>query len=139
MERYPPWERIASPTELKEKYTSARNEIINYKKSAQIANAGAKALAKDKRKYQAEAKVAKGQVVKLSKKQKATDEAKKAGYWSGAATIAITILYETWKVVGFPGGREWMEWWNHEAVYGVMVWISTCTLGWFYRVCHKDT
>ena len=139
MERYPPWERIASPTELKEKYTSARNEIINYKKSAQIANAGAKALAKDKRKYQAEAKVAKGQVVKLSKKQKATDEAKKAGYWSGAATIAITILYETWKVVGFPGGREWMEWWNHEAVYGLMVWISTCTLGWFYRVGHKDT
>ena len=139
MERYPPWERIASPTELKEKYTSARNEIINYKKSAQIANAGAKALAKDKRKYQAEAKVAKGQVVRLSKKQKATDEAKKAGYWSGAATIAITILYETWKVVGFPGGREWMEWWNHEAVYGVMVWISTCTLGWFYRVGHKDT
>ena len=139
MERYPPWERIASPTELKEKYTSARNEIINYKKSAQIANAGAKALAKDKRKYQAEAKVAKGQVVKLSKKQKATDEAKKAGYWSGAATIAITILYETWKVVGFPGGREWMEWWNVEAVYGVMVWISTCTLGWFYRVGHKDT
>ena len=139
MERYPPWERIASPTELKEKYTSARNEIINYKKSAQIANAGAKALAKDKRKYQAEAKVAKGQVVKLSKKQKATDEAKKAGYWSGAATIAITILYETWKVVGFPGGREWMEWWNHEAVYGVMVWISPCTLGWFYRVGHKDT
>ena len=139
MERYPPWERIASPTELKEKYTSARNEIINYKKSAQIANAGAKALAKDKRKYQAEAKVAKGQVVKLSKKQKATDEAKKAGYWSGAATIAITILYETWKVVGFPGGREWREWWKHEAVYGVMVWISTCTLGWFYRVGHKDT
>ena len=138
MERYPPWERIASPTELKEKYTSARNEIINYKKSAQIANAGAKALAKDKRKYQAEAKVAKGQVVKLSKKQKATDEAKKAGYWSGAATIAITILYETWKVVGFPGGREWMEWWNHEAVYGVMVWCSTVTLGWFYRAGHKD-
>ena len=139
MERYPPWERIASPTELKEKYESARNEIINYKKSAQIANAGAKALAKDKRKYQAEAKVAKGQVVKLSKKQKATDEAKKAGYWSGAATIAITILYETWKVVGFPGGREWMAWWEHEAIYGVMVWISTCTLGWFYRAGHKDS
>ena len=138
MERYPPWERIASPTELREKYESARKEINNYKKTAQLANAATKELAKDKRKYQAEAKVAKGQVVKMSKRQKATDEAKKAGYWSGAATIAITILYETWKVVGFPGGREWMDWWNHEAVYGVMVWISTCTLGWFYRVGHKD-
>ena len=138
MERYPPWERIASPTELREKYTSARNEINNYKKTAQIANAATKELAKDKRKYQAEAKVAKGQVVKMSKRQKATDEAKKAGYWSGAATIAITILYETWKVIGFPGGHAWMEWWNHEAVYGVMVWCSTCVLGWFYRAGHKD-
>ena len=133
MEKYPPWERIASPTDLRNYYESARNEIINYKKMANMANVTSKELAKDKRKYQAEAKVAKGQVVKLSKKQKATDEAKKAGYWSGAATIAITILYETWKVVGFPGGREWMALCEHEAIYGVIVWISTCTLGWFYR------
>ena len=139
MERYPPWERIASPTDLRNYYESARNEINNYKKTAQIANAATKAIAKDKRKFQAEAKEAKGQVVKLSKKQKATDEAKKAGYWSGAATIAITILYETWKVVGFPGGREWRAWWEHEAIYGVMVWISTFTLGWFYRAGHKDS
>ena len=139
VERYPPWERIASPTELREKYESARNEINNYKQMANMANVTSRELAKDKRKYKAEAKVAKGQVVRLSKKQKATEEAKKAGYWSGAATIAITILYETWKVVGFPGGREWMDWWNHEADYGVMVWVSTCTLGWFYRAGHKDS
>ena len=138
MERYPPWERIASPTELREKYESARNEIKNYKQMANMANVTSRELAKDKRKYKAEAKEAKGKVVRLSKKQKATEEAKKAGYWSGAATIAITILYETWKVIGFPGGREWMDWWNHEAVYGVMVWCSTVTLGWFYRAGHKD-
>ena len=139
MERYPPWERIASPTELREKYESARNEIKNYKQMANMANVTSRELAKDKYKYIKEAKVANGQVVRLSKKQKATEEAKKAGYWSGAATIAITILYETWKVVGFPGGREWMAWWEHEAVYGVMVWVSTCTLGWFYRAGHKDS
>ena len=139
MERYPPWERIASPTELTEKYESARNEINNYKQMANMANVTSRELAKDKYKYKKEAKVSKGQVVRLSKKQKATEEAKKAGYWSGAATIACTILYETWKVVGFPGGREWMAWWEHEAVYGVMVWISTCTLGWFYRAGHKDS
>ena len=139
VERYPPWERIASPTELKEKYESARNEINNYKQMANMANVTSRELAKDKYKYKKEAKVAKGQVVRLSKKQKATEEAKKSGYWSGAATIAITILYETWKVVGFPGGREWMAWWEHEAVYGVMVWVSTCTLGWFYRAGHKDS
>jgi hypothetical protein len=139
VEKYPPWERIASPTDLRKKYESARSEIINYKKSAQLANQGTKIIAKDREKYKKEAKVAKGQVVRLSKKQKATEEAKKAGYWSGASTIAITILYETWKVVGFPGGREWMGWWEHEAIYGVMVWISTCTLGWFYKASHKDS
>ena len=139
MEKYPPWERIASPTDLRKHYESARNEIINYKKSAQLANQGTKLIAKDREKYKKEAKTAKGQVVRLSKKQKATEEAKKAGYWSGAATISITILYETWKVVGFPGGREWMGWWEHEAIYGVMVWTSTCILGWFYRAGHKDS
>ena len=138
VERYPPWEIIASPTELKEKYESARNEINNYKKMAQMSYITSRALAKDKDKYKKEAKVASKQLVQVTKKQKATDEAKKAGYWSGAATIAITILYETWKVIGFPGGHAWMEWWNHEAVYGVMVWCSTVTLGWFYRAGHKD-
>ena len=102
VERYPPWERIASPTELKQKYESARNEIINYKKMAQMANATSKSLAKDKHKYKNEAKVASKQLVRLTKKQKATDEAKKAGYWSGAATIGVTILYE--------GDR--VSWWS---------------------------
>ena len=138
MEKYPPWERIASPTDLRHKYEAARNEITDLKRMAKMERTVASANAKDKHKYKAEAKAAKGQVVRLSKKQKATEEAKKAGYWSGAATIAITILYETWKVVGFPGGREWMAWWEHEAVYGVLVWLSTCTLGWFYRAGHKD-
>ena len=42
----------------------------------------------------------------------AKEEAKKAGYWSGAAAISVTILYEVWKIVGFPGGREWIEFCN---------------------------
>ena len=66
------------------------------------------------------------------------DEAKKAGYWSGAATISVTILYEMWKVVGFPGGYRWADFWAHEAVYGVMVWCSTMVLGILYRAAHKD-
>ena len=96
-------------------------------------------LGKDKEKYKQEAKIANRHVLTLTKKQQATNEAKKAGYWSGASTIAVTILYETWKVIGFPGGREWMEWWNHEAIYGVMVWRATCTLAFFYRAGHDDS
>ena len=123
---------------MKKHYESARKEIINYKKMAQTANVTSRGLAKDKHKYKKEANVAKGQLVQVTKKQKALDEAKKAGYWSGAATIAVTILYETWKVVGFPGGRAWMGWWEHEAIYGVMVWCSTVTLGWAYKASHSN-
>ena len=136
--KYPPALKIASPSELRELYEEAVNEIKSYKTSANIANVTARGLAKDKELYKKEAKSASKQLVQLTKKQKAAEEAKKAGYWSGAATIGITILYETWKVIGFPGGHKWMDWWNHEAVYGVMVWLSTCAFAWFYKSSHKD-
>ena len=136
--KYPPANQISSPTELRELYNFAVGEINNYKKMASAANYTTRALAKDKEKFKKEAKTASKQLVQLTKKQKAAEEAKKAGYWSGAATIGITILYETWKVIGFPGGHKWMDWWNHEAVYGVMVWLSTCTFAWIYKSSHKD-
>ena len=137
--RYPPSNEIASPTEIRRLYDAAVAEIKGYKQSANAAHITARDLAKDKEGYKKEARVASRQVLTLTKKQQATNEAKKAGYWSGAATIGITVLYETWKVTGFPGGNKWMEWWNHEAIYGVMVWVSTCTLAFFYRAAHDDS
>ena len=86
----------------------------------------------------ADAKAAKSKLVTLSKHQKAKDEANKAGYWSGAAAITVTIFYEAFKVVGFPGGRAWAEWWGHEAVYGVIVWTVTMGFGWAYRATHSS-
>jgi hypothetical protein len=136
---FPPSNEIASPTELRELYDKAVAQIKDYKSTAIIATHASRGLAQDKEKYKEEAKIANRQISTLTKKQQATNEAKKAGYWSGASTIAITILYETWKVVGFPGGREWMEWWNHEAIYGVMVWMATCTLAFLYRNSHSDS
>ena len=62
-----------------------------------------------------------------------------AGYWSGAAAIAVTMMYEALKVVGFPGGRAWAEWWVHEAVYGAMVWTVTMSFGWAYRATHSSS
>ena len=135
--KYPPSNEIASIAELRGLYDKAVAEIVDYKNSVKIANFGAKKIAQEKEKYKQEAKIANRHVITLTKKQQATNEAKKAGYWSGASTIAVTILYETWKVVGFPGGREWMEWWNHEAIYGVIVWLATCTLAFLYRSSHN--
>ena len=137
-QKYPPYQRIASTTELRQLYEEAVGEIKDYKAAVNMSNHTARGLAKEKETFKQQAKVASKQVLTLTKKQKAASEAKKAGYWSGASTIGITILYETWKVVGFPGGHKWMDWWNHEAVYGVRVWLATCTFAWIYKSSHKD-
>ena len=136
--RYPPWGNIASRTDLKKYYESMREEIAGYKQAAQNSSITAKKYQQKADESSKENKTINKRLLTLTKKKKATDEAKKAGYWSGAATIGVTILYETWKVIGFPGGHRWMGWWEHEAVYGVMIWLATCTFGWFYRSSHRE-
>ena len=118
--RYPPWEKIPSRTDLKKYYEAMREEISGYKQAAQNSSITAKKYRQKADESSKENKTINKKILTLSKKQKALDEAKKAGYWSGAAAISVTILYETWKVIGFPGGGRWMEWWNHEAVFGFM-------------------
>mgnify|MGYP001384457537 CR=1 FL=1 len=130
---YPHPHKIRSTTELRELYEKARNEINSYKTSAKVANASAKQSARDNRHLKAENKQLGKDVVTLTKNQMAKEEAKKAGYWSGAAAISVTILYEVWKIVGFPGGREWIQFWQHEAVYGVIMWLSTVLFGILYK------
>ena len=135
-ERYPSYLKIRSTDELRKLYEQAVNEIKGYKEAANRSNIIARDLYKDKNEAVKQVKVSNKHILTLTKKQQATNEAKKAGYWSGAATIGVTILYETWKITGFPGGNKWMDWWNHEAIYGVMVWLATCTLAFFYRAAH---
>tara|TARA_R110002095_G_C4160972_1_gene230814 strand:+ start:24 stop:440 length:417 start_codon:yes stop_codon:yes gene_type:complete len=134
LERYPPSQKIASPDELRRKYESARKEIADYKEAAARANKGIQLIAADKNKYKKEADVAKKDVLTLTKKQKAAGEVAKSTMWSGSAAIFVTIIYETWKITGFPGGHRWMPWWEHEAIYGVMVWFATFAFAQFYKM-----
>ena len=83
MERYPPARQIAAPSALRAADERARAEIANYKAAANAANVTARDLAKDKNKYKSEATIARRQLLQISKRQKASDEAKKAGFWSG--------------------------------------------------------
>jgi hypothetical protein len=130
---YPPASKIPSPTEVRRLYDELRKEVASYKETASIANSGASIAARDRNKYKQEAKVAATHVLTLTKQQKSSDEANKSTMWSGAAAISVTILYETWKVVGFPGGYQWMEWWNHEAIFAVLMWTATI----FFAQLHK--
>jgi len=130
---------VGSFAELRTYYDQTIAELDECHRQRRAIEGVSKANRKDLLASRSEAKAAKGQLVTLSKKQKAKDEANKAGYWSGAAAITVTIFYEAFKVVGFPGGRAWAEFWGHEAVYGVIVWTMTMTFGWAYRATHSGS
>ena len=131
---YPPSNKIASPAEIRRLYDELRAEVSSHREDANRANSGAQAAARDRNKYKQEAKVSSAHVLTLTKQQKSSDEANKSTMWSGAAAISVTILYETWKVVGFPGGYQWMDWWNHEAIFGVMMWTATIFFAQMYKL-----
>jgi hypothetical protein len=121
--------------ELRELYEKARTEIQSYQDAAKIANVSAREAKKDSEHYKQDARKATRSLARLTQKQKATAE---VAVLAGAAGTAVTILYQLWHVVGFPGGAKFMVWWEHEAVYGVLVWCVTVSLGWAYRTTHDD-
>ena len=129
---------VGSFAELRSHYDTVIAQLDECREMKGATNEALRYRTVEVRGARAEAKAARGKLVTLSKHQKAKDEANKAGYWSGAAAITVTIFYEAFKVVGFPGGRAWAEWWGHEAVYGVIVWTVTMGFGWAYRATHSS-
>ena len=136
--RFPASNEIASVTELRKLYDEARAEIKNYKAAAHLSNVSARSVDKKNQELKKEAKETSKHLIRLTKQQKYADEAKKAGAWSAGAAVFTTLLYEMWKVVGFPGGREWRGWWEHEAAYGTIMWMTTCLFAWAYKSLHAE-
>ena len=130
--------QIASPTEKNKQYTILYALYDDCRAMRRAENAALKSRTEEARGTKVELKKARSEVVTMTKGQKAKDEANKAGYWSGAAAIAVTMMYEAFKVVGFPGGRAWAEWGGHEAVYGAIVWTVTMGFGWAYRATNSS-
>ena len=132
--------RIAAPSE--------KNEAIKYwvvkydeEKRLRIANQSTlKARSTEAREYKKEAKSAKGQLVTLTKSQKAKEEASKAGYWSGGAAIAVALFYELCKAGdAWIGGPKFQEFWQHEAMVSTLPCLFTTLFGWVYKCAHPDS
>ena len=131
--KFPPPERIASPTELRQTYVKAIGEIKSLRSEIHNLRAVGRQSREEALEGRAKVKRLNKDLLTLTKKEKAAEEASKCGYWSGGATVFVTMLYEAWRVVGFPGGREWAGWWEHEALYGALCWATTMTFASFYR------
>ena len=99
-----------------------------------------KARATEAREAKQEAKSAKGQVVTLTKAQKAKEEASKAGYWCGGAAIAVALFYELCKASdAWIGGVQYREFWTHEAMISTLTFLMTTLFGWAYKCAHPDS
>lgn len=129
----PPYDKIRSGEEMKQCYKKALQEIEGLRSSQQMDRVGNKMGRKKLHEKDELLKAAKRKLRDLTKKELAHENAKKASVYSGGATVAITMLYQAWHVVGFPGGRSWMAWWEHEAVYGAMCWGLTVILGFMLK------
>ena len=129
---------VASFGDLRGYYDRLIKQQDEIHKELRMTRAGHRGDRKDLEETRTEVKKVKKIVFTLTKKQKAAEQAVMSGLWSGAAAVAVTVLYETWKVIGFPGGHKWMEWWNHEAVFGIMMWVSTYVFATAYKIYHDD-
>ena len=134
--RYLPPERIASVTELRDSYREALKEIKTLRQAARNERYASQENRKEALEGRKTVKKLNKDIVTLTKKEQAAEEASKCGYWSGGATVCVTMLYEAWRIVGFPGGREWAAWWEHEALYGAICWVTTMTFASFHKAFH---
>lgn len=129
--------------EQEELYEKARKEIEHLKGQVRAENIITKEYKHDRDDLRGELKSTKKTVVTLTRRQKASDESKKAAAWSGGAAVSVTILYQLWHTIGFPFARsgadkKWQAFWEHEAVYGLMVWIITVMFAEVYKALnHK--
>ena len=120
----------------KQLYSQLEEEKRQKRAIASVSKANRKELIESRQ----EAKTAKGRLVTLSRKQKAKEEAAKAGYWSGGAAICVALFYEFCKASnGWIGGPKYQSLWQHEAMISTLTFLTTSVFAWVYKAAHPDS
>ena len=131
---------VGSFAELRNYYDQAIAELDECHRQRRAIESVSKANRKDLLASRGEAKAAKGQLVTLSRKQKAKEEAQKAGYWSGGAAIFVALFYELCKASEqWIGGRQYQEFWQHEAMISTLTFLTTSVFAWVYKCAHPGS
>ena len=132
---YPPYNKIRSTGEMKQCYERAVKEITSLRDMQRSERAASRENRQEALESKKQVKRLNRDIVTLTKKEKAAEEASKCGYWSGAAVAFTSILYMIWDRVGYPYERSKFgeEFWSSEPVFGVISWIITMTFSSFYK------
>lgn len=131
---------IASPTEKDACYIHWMNKCDEEMRRRKAAEEILRQRSNEVRSSKRDAKVARGEVVTLTRRQKAKEEASKAGYWSGGAAICVALFYELCKASEqWIGGRQYQEFWQHEAMISTLTFLTTAIFAWVYKCAHPDS
>ena len=121
-------------------YTQLVDELDTCKRNRAAASELSRNRYKEAKEAKSEVKKVRRDLVTISRKQKAREEASKAGYWSGGAAICVALFFEVCKATNqWPGGKQYESVWTHEAMVSTLTFLMTALFAWAYKSMHPES
>ena len=137
MRPFKKYEEISSRTELKQLYELACKEAQEARQSVSNERILLQQMSAEQRGLKQDLKKEQSKLLVLSKEKKSADEQRKSAGWNGAAVVSVALLYQAWRIIGFPGGYKWEDWWEHEACFGAITFFMTILYSQLHKVWNK--
>ena len=130
----------ATYAELKDHYRSLVADLDECRRNRAAASELSRNRYNEAKEAKTEVKRVRKDLVTISRKQKAREEASKAGYWSGGSAVMVALFYEICKATNqWPGGRQYESVWTHEAMVSALTFVMTALLAWAYKSMHPES
>ena len=130
----------ASYAELKMYYKQLVGELDECKRNSKAASDLSRNRYNEAKEAKTEVRRVRRDLVTISRKQKAREEASKAGYWSGGAAVCVALFYEICKATNqWPGGRQYESVWTHEAMVSALTFLTTALFAAAYKSMHPES
>ena len=121
-------------------YTQLVDELDQCKRNSRASSELSRNRYNEAKEAKTEVKRVRRDLVTISRKQKAREEASKAGYWSGGSAVMVALFYEICKATNqWPGGRQYEAVWTHEAMVSALTFVMTALLAWAYKSMHPES
>lgn len=119
--------------DTKKAYTKVWRQLSECRRMKAATNSVLKSSRDESREVKKEVKVLRRDMVQMTKKQKAQDELKACGAWSGAAIGICTLTWQGFDEYGapFPDFMVESEWF-----FGSVCWAVTLIFGWAAKAFH---
>ena len=124
---------VASFSDCRKALDWALKDLADCKRMRAASGHAARGYQQDAYDAKTENKSLRRGMVRITKAQKAKDELKATGAWSGAAIGSVTLLWQGFDQYGAPFPKFLME---SDFFYGGVCWVVTLLFGWAAKAYH---